>query len=171
MCRFALQYWDAKLAAKLSMMKLKSSWVLCCAISPSNKFVCSGGLDNILTVCRVFFFGSDGCNFLMPCVPCTRQVFTNFEDEKEPAKPILELEDHSGEKAMQAIVGEIENVPHTLLVFSSFVLLLLWWWWCAGYLSCIRFTEGDTEVVTSSGDQKIIIWDLDKGVGIRQAGR
>lgn len=42
--------WDGQSANKVRMIPLKTAWVLGCAIAPSMQFVCSGGLDNIITI-------------------------------------------------------------------------------------------------------------------------
>eukprot|EP01094_Clydonella_sp_ATCC50884_P022536 TRINITY_DN520_c0_g1_i1.p1 TRINITY_DN520_c0_g1~~TRINITY_DN520_c0_g1_i1.p1 ORF type:complete len:344 (+),score=126.70 TRINITY_DN520_c0_g1_i1:106-1137(+) len=45
-----LIYWDAQAALKETVVVLRSFWVMAVALSPSDKFAASGGLDNIVSI-------------------------------------------------------------------------------------------------------------------------
>lgn len=42
--------WEAQSTNKLQAVKLQSTWVMTCSLSPSGKFAASGGLDNICSL-------------------------------------------------------------------------------------------------------------------------
>lgn len=100
--------WDALEVWKLNQVNLKSPWVLSVGYSHSGQFVCSGGLDNTISIYRV-------------------------EDE-------IEL----GPNA------------HSLLRAHD------------GYITSCSFLSNDTEMLTSSGDKLIILWDIKKQKPIRE---
>eukprot|EP00468_Gymnochlora_sp_CCMP2014_P014779 CAMPEP_0167770068 /NCGR_PEP_ID=MMETSP0110_2-20121227/17694_1 /TAXON_ID=629695 /ORGANISM="Gymnochlora sp., Strain CCMP2014" /LENGTH=368 /DNA_ID=CAMNT_0007659165 /DNA_START=12 /DNA_END=1118 /DNA_ORIENTATION=- len=45
--------WDAYLQTKAHAIPLRSNWVMTCALSPSETFVASGGLDNACTIYNI----------------------------------------------------------------------------------------------------------------------
>ncbi|KAH9426336.1 Guanine nucleotide-binding protein [Dermatophagoides pteronyssinus] len=52
--------WDGYTGNKVHAIPLKSSWVMCCAYSPSGSFVACGGLDNLCTIYNLNATTNDG---------------------------------------------------------------------------------------------------------------
>lgn len=99
--------WNANSTNKVSVIPLRSSWVMTCAFSQDDRFVACGGLDNLCTIYNV------------------------VKNETNTAKPHRELSQHEG------------------------------------YLSSCRFI-GSEQLVTSSGDSSLILWDVEGGKPITQ---
>jgi len=108
--------WNGFTTNKMHVIRLRSSWVMTCAYSPSGGLVACGGLDNICSVYRV----------PQPAAAASAAASSTEkkEDKQLPSQTYAELAHHEG------------------------------------YLSCCRFVS-DSEMLTSSGDASIILWDIE----------
>jgi len=101
----SLIIWNAQSQNKIDVINLRSSWVMCCAMSDSGMMTASGGLDNI---CTIYKLPEDGSS-------------SNGE-----------LKSHK------------ELLGH------------------GGYLSSASFVS-DEQVLSTSGDGTVILWDIAAG--------
>jgi len=138
-----LLVWDALTTNKTHAVPLRSSWVMTCAYSPSNKFVACGGLDNI---CSIY----------------------NLESNETPIRVCRELNAHTGYLSCCRFIDDKQ-----ILTSSGDMTCILWDIEAGNKIREFNEHDGDVMSIALSPDHKTFVsgacdgtaklWDISSG--------
>eukprot|EP00466_Bigelowiella_natans_P011947 jgi/Bigna1/92833/estExt_fgenesh1_pm.C_790003 len=134
--------WDAYFLTKVHVIPLRSTWVMTCAFSPTQRFAASGGLDNL----------------------CTVYPIPETQGEYSKRTPRAELSGHDGYLSSCHFLND-----NKMLTSSGDQTCILWdveqktrTTTFTGHsldVMCIAHTEANGTFVSGSCDRKAILWD------------
>ncbi|CAN6674355.1 guanine nucleotide-binding protein subunit beta [Trichomonascus vanleenenianus] len=148
--------WDAYSTSKCDAILLDSPWVLSCAISPSNKIIATGGLDN---VCTLYPFYDDVA--LSPTVSSKKRR----SDTIKPRPPLMHFKGHRG------FISGAEFISEALIVTVSSDMTMKMWDVVRGLrlrdygdhigdINAVSVSHTDPNIIsTAAADNSVKIWD------------